>query len=389
MQVRKVAVVATGALATAAAMGSTPAFAADSAATPEVAPTTLGVLDYQAKHRASDEAMRQLAEHWLAVTPEQTWSAPWDAEAPQIVSVGDGSALSAGAWQHCGSNGPWAAGAVAPVDSPATVLGNCRNGNVHVMADDSDDAMFSILDGSAVSALAWQMCGSNGSGAAGANTAIASPATVTGNCDNGNITVHTSEVEDPGNGDNGNNGNNGDDTDPPADYPYEQPPAENPYEQPPAQNPYEQPPADYPYEQPPAESPYQVAPEVAAAEAADQVMATAPWDQEPDQILSAGTGSAVSTGAWQHCGSSGSWVAGATSPMSSPSTVLGKCRNGNIDITGDGTSDALFSVLDFSAASVASWQMCGSNGVGAGGVNAPMASPATTLGCDNGNVSVG
>ena len=334
MQVSKVAVVATGALATAAAIGSTPAFAADSEGAPAVAPATVGVLDYEGKHRASDEAMRELAEQWLTVAPEQAWSAPWEQE-PQILSLGSGSALSVAPWQQCASHGPFILGGSLPIASPATVLGDCNNGNIAVSGDGGSDALFSVLDNTAVSALSFQQCAA-GVGGAGASVPIASPATVGGSCDNGNISVNTSE---------------------------EMP---SPY--------------------------YESGAEAGSAEAApareeQRVLSTvAPWELEP-QILSAGSGSAVSAASWQQCASHGPFILGGSAPIASPNTVLGDCRNGNIDIAGE-PSDALFSALDHSALSVASFQQCGS-GVGGAGVAVPIASPATVGGsCDNGNISV-
>lgn len=188
MQVRKVAVVATGALATAAAIGSTPAFAADNAGTPEVAPATVGVLDYEGKHRASDEAMREVAEYWLTAAPEQAWTAPWEQEPPQILSVGSGSAASAASWQFCGSSGVAGVGGTVPVASPNTVLGDCNNGNIDINGD-GGDALFSFLDNTALSLAPWQICGSSVVAGVGGTVPIASPNTVTGDCNNGNISI--------------------------------------------------------------------------------------------------------------------------------------------------------------------------------------------------------
>ncbi|MPZ25069.1 MAG: hypothetical protein GEV12_01090 [Micromonosporaceae bacterium] len=348
MQVRKVAVVATGALATAAAIGSTPAFAADNAGTPEVAPATVGVLDYEGTHRASDEAMREVAEYWLTAAPEQAWTAPWEQEPPQILSVGSGSAVSALAWQLCGSNAVAGVGGVVPVASPNTVLGDCANGNIDIADanNDKDDALLSVLDDSAISALAWQICGSTVVAGVGGAVPFASPNT-SGGCDNGNISVGESEpAPDYGNG-------NGDDG-----YAYHDP-------------------GYYPAE------------DAEPAEATEQMGTSAPWDQDPPQILSAGSGSAVSGASWQFCGSSGVAGVGGTVPVASPNTALGDCNNGNMDIHGDG-GDALFSFLDNSALSVAPWQICGSSVVAGVGGTVPIASPNTVTGdCNNGNISVG
>jgi hypothetical protein len=374
MQVSKVAVVATGALATAAAIGSTPAFAADSEGAPAVAPATVGVLDYEGKHRASDAAMRELAEQWLTVAPEQAWSAPWEQEPPQILSVGSGSALSALSWQICGSSVVAGVGGVVPIASPNTVLGDCTNGNVDVKGNGGDDALFSVLDNSVVSLAPWQFCGSTGVAGVGGAVPIASPNTVTGDCTNGNIAIDTTDDENgteypeypeypdtpeypeypetpeypeypeyPGNGGNGGNG--------------------------------EHPDPGYGY--------YESVEEQAI------MPSEAPWEQEPPQILSVASGSAASAASWQICGSSTVAGVGGTVPIASPNTALGYCTNGNIDIHGNGGDDALFSLLDNSALSVAPWQICGSSVVAGVGGTVPLASPNTAAkDCTNGNIKI-
>ncbi|MGH3679711.1 MAG: hypothetical protein ACRDT2_05545 [Natronosporangium sp.] len=384
MQVRKVAVVATGALATAAAIGSTPAFAADNAGTPEVAPATVGVLDYEGKHRASDEAMREVAEYWLTAAPEQAWTAPWEQEPPQILSVGSGSAVSALAWQLCGSNAVAGVGGVVPIASPNTVLGNCTNGNIDIADanNDDDDALLSVLDDSAISALAWQICGSTVVAGVGGAVPFASPNT-SGGCDNGNISIGEEGMDNgyphPGNGKhngkhNGNgtyNGNGGDAD--PNGYGYHDP-GDDPGDDP-----------GYTGDDPG----YYEADDAEPAGAAEQLGSSAPWDQDPPQILSVGSGSAASAASWQFCGSSGVAGVGGTVPVASPNTVLGDCNNGNIDINGDG-GDALFSFLDNTALSLAPWQICGSSVVAGVGGTVPIASPNTVTGdCNNGNISIG
>ena len=177
MQVRKVAVVATGALATAAVMGSTPAFAADSHGATEVAPAVTGVSEYQDKHRASDEEMRQRAEQWLTGSPEQG-SVIYQ---PQpLLSIGSGSAISLGAQQDCGSDfgyGP-------SVWSPNVVRGDCDNGNI-LIKDNGQRALISILDRTAISLFPSQACGSDFSD----GYSLGSPNAVLGDCSNGNIAI--------------------------------------------------------------------------------------------------------------------------------------------------------------------------------------------------------
>lgn len=377
MQVRKVAVVATGALATAAAMGSTPAFAADSTGAPVHVPSVVGVLDYEGKHRASDEAMREAAERWFTTAPE-AWSAPWEQEPPQILSVGGGSALSALSWQLCGASAVAGVGGTVPVASPNTVLGYCGNGNLDV-ANDDDDALLSVLDDSAVSALSWQICGSSVVAGVGGTVPLASPNT-SGPCDNGNISVGGPETEpdrDYADDKKGKKGKDGKDGKGGGGYDYHDP---APYGGGNGAGEY---PGDKPGDMPGDEPGgyYE-------SGQAELLGMSAPWEQKPPQVLSVGSGSAFSGASWQLCGSTSVAGVGGSVPVASPNTTLGDCNNGNLDVHGDG-GDALFSLLDHSALSIAPWQICGSSVVaGVGGV-LPIASPNTVTGsCTNGNISV-
>src|SRR5690606_27574047 len=58
--------------------------------------------------------------------------APWEVEPPQILSIADNSAVSTGAIQSCGSTGVVGAGVAAPIASPNTVVGDCNNGNIKI-----------------------------------------------------------------------------------------------------------------------------------------------------------------------------------------------------------------------------------------------------------------
>ena len=108
--------------------------------------------------------------------------------------------------------------------------------------------------------------------------------------------------------------------------------------------------------------------------------------EDAAQVLSAGGGTAASALSWQQCASTG-WGLSASAPVSSPLTVLGGCRNGNIDVHGQ-PGDGVFSALDYSALSVAPFQQCGSAG-GIGTGTLPVASPLTGAGdCSNGNVTI-
>jgi hypothetical protein len=296
MQVRKVAVVATGALATAAAMGS-PAFAAASQGSPEVAPAITGLLNLEGAQQASDETMRDLAEYWLTAHPEQG-TPPWAQEPPQILSVGSGSAVSALSWQICGSSVVAGVGATIPIASPNTVLGDCTNANIGIEGNGGDDALFSILDNSAVSLVPWQICGSSVVAGVGLTAPVASPNTVKGDCTNGNISIDTTEEVDPGY------------------YPY---PVDSAA---PAGG------GDHYYgeSQESQEEGYYH----------PNQNGTQPWEQEPPQILSVASGSVASALSWQVCGSSVVAGVGATVPIASPNTVIGDCTNGNISINSNG-----------------------------------------------------
>jgi hypothetical protein len=349
MQVRKVAIVATGALATAAAFGS-PAFAAASQGSPEVAPATTGLLNLEGAQQASDEAMRNAAEYWLAANPEQV-TVP---EPPQILSLGSGSAVSALATQICGATGVVGVGLAAPIASPNTVAGDCKNANIDIKGNGGDDALFSILDNTAISLAPLQICGSSGVIGAGVVAPIASPNTVGGDCKNGNIRINTTE------GDNGS-----------GDY-Y---PSGDEWSAPTWDDPY------YYGESQAQEEGYDYYPN---GNGNGQVEIP-----EPPQILSLASGSAASVLAIQQCGSSGVVGAGVSAPIASPNTVHGDCRNANIDIKGNGGDDALFSILDNSALSVAPIQQCGSSAVVGVGAAIPIASPNTVGGdCLNGNIRI-
>jgi hypothetical protein len=447
MQVSKVAVVATGALATAAAMGSTPAFAADSEGSAAVAPATVGVLDYDGKHRASDEAMRELAQHWLAVAPEQGRDAPWDFEPPQLLSVGSGSALSALSWQICGSSVVAGVGATVPIASPNTVLGDCTNGNIDIEGNGGDDAIISVLDSTALSLLPWQICGSSAVAGVGATVPVASPNTVHGDCTNGNIKVDTTEDEsEPTYRDDSRHPWDREDSKHPYGYDHSRDrdrDHDGSWDRDDSKHPYgydhsrdrdwdddhsgdrdwdddhskfpfgpdhtwdrdhswdgdgswdgddsgHPDPAGYDYYEPVDASADALSTEQAAP---IEESAVAPrTEQDGDdtlQVASLASGSAASALSWQICGSSAVAGVGVTVPVASPNTAMGDCTNGNIDIHGNGGDDSFFSILDSTALSVAPWQICGSSVVAGVGATVPVASPNTAAGdCTNGNIKI-
>jgi hypothetical protein len=423
MQVRKVAVVATGALATAAAMGSTPAFAADNQATPEVAPVTAGVFDSQSRFRASDEAMREVAEFWLTRTPEG-WSQPGAQGAQQILSVGDDATVSALSWQFCGSSASAGVGVVVPVSSANTVAGSCSNGTggPDGGSGGSSSALLSALDEPVIDALTWQVCGSTAVAGVGGAVPIASPNTVP-SCDNnggnGDDPPTPYTVDDlaaaaagqpadgrvDGSADRSTDGRGpGRAGGPARDGGTDGPAADRAGE--PAKDwqvagPDAAPAGGYVLQAPAAADragyPDRAQPWGGQAGEADRAGAApaglaqpaalaAPWAQGSQQLLSVADGATVSALPWQFCGSTGVAGAGAAAPVSSPNMVMGDCTNGGMDIQGGGgNDDALISVLDGLGLSLAAWQVCGSTAPAGVGVAAPISSPNTVGGdCQNG-----
>jgi hypothetical protein len=329
MQVRKVAAVATGALATAAVMGSTPAFAADSqGGAVQVAPAIAGVSEYAGKHRASDEEMRQRAEQWL--TPEQG-SVIYQ---PQpLLSIGSGSVISVDPTQDCGSNfNPGYVG----FGSPNVVKGDCDNGNI-LIEDNGQRALISILDRTAISLFPTQTCGSD----FGYNglPSFGSPNAVLGDCSNGNIAIV-------------------------SDF--------NPHHKKKHKKRHYY------------ESGAEATAEGGSSKNEQQVV------YRPQSLLSVGSGSAVSLDATQVCGSGqgsiyppdfiplppvvpppvdlpepidppvGDGVVAEQFGFGGGNLVKGDCDNGNILIQGQG-GGALISALDGTAISISPTQACGSD----------------------------
>lgn len=115
---------------------------------------------------------------------------------------------------------------------------------------------------------------------------------------------------------------------------------------------------------------------------------SAPWDQPAQSAISVGTGSVAQAAPWQVCGGQAVWGVGGVVDALSPNTVMGDCNNGNIKLKQD-TLPAVISVLDDSAISVASWQVCGSTVMGGVGGTVNLMSPNTVIGdCKNGNIVI-
>jgi hypothetical protein len=115
----------------------------------------------------------------------------------------------------------------------------------------------------------------------------------------------------------------------------------------------------------------------------------APWDIEPQAVLSAGSSSVVNVNPFQSCGSTAANAVGVPFSTFSPNTVLGGCASGNIKIT-QSDSHPLIGVLDDSAVAALTNQACGSTASFAAGAAISLQSPNTVFGpCDNGNVFIG
>lgn len=115
---------------------------------------------------------------------------------------------------------------------------------------------------------------------------------------------------------------------------------------------------------------------------------SAPWDQEPQSAISVGSGSAATAATWQVCGGEAVWGVGGVLTAQSPSTVDGDCDNANVWIDQQDPK-AVISILDNSRISLADWQVCGSTIVGGVGGTVNLASPNTVIGnCNNANTVI-
>lgn len=166
MQIGKAGIVAVGALATVAVVGA-PAAAAQTpqAGAGHTAATVLGIGRALAKQPPAHPGAGQ-----------------------PLITIGTGSKVSAAAWQICGSTATAGVGGTAASNSPHTVVGDCTNSNA-MLKQHSDRGVISILDDSAVRALPWQVCGSNVVGGLGLTAATNSPAMVAGDCHNSNTLI--------------------------------------------------------------------------------------------------------------------------------------------------------------------------------------------------------
>lgn len=298
MQVGKAGIVAAGALATVAVFGSA-ASAAPVAGPAHADPirTAATALKQDALDRA---AMAKAAVGAAAVTATDA-----DARGPRrqpkqqpLISIGNSSAVSALAWQVCGSASA-AGGAAIAVTSPNTVLGDCANANV-LLRQDRVQGLISILDDTSINAAPLQVCGSN-LAVAGAVVASSSPATVVGNCYNANTLIAG-----------------------PPDEGYED-------------------------------------------------------EEAPQTLVSIGSGSVFNALATQVCGSTAA-IAGVPVALQSPTTVLGDCYNSNSAIQRR-KAPALIPLLSNQVIDLVPLQLCATSGiVGQLGPALPINSPAFVAG---------
>ena len=128
MRIMKATVIATGALAGIATVGA-PAFAAAATSAPSVT-AAHAAAGYIGKHRA-ESATDTADEVWAANAPSN-WTPPWEVKPAPLISILDGSVINILPWQICGSTAVAGVGGAVPVNSPNTVLGSCNNANTAI-----------------------------------------------------------------------------------------------------------------------------------------------------------------------------------------------------------------------------------------------------------------
>lgn len=175
MQISKAGVVAAGAIATVAAMGSAAAAAPPALAQKDAsktATTTLGI------GKAQVDRQIPVAEPGAG---------------QPLISIGTSSKISVLAWEPCGSTTVAGVGGTVAAGSPHTVIGDCNNSNARLQQDNTQ-GLISILDDTAVRVAPWQVCGSHVVAGVGVTAAVGSPALVTGDCNNANTLIEAPEA---------------------------------------------------------------------------------------------------------------------------------------------------------------------------------------------------
>jgi len=379
MQMKKAGAVAVGALATVAVIGAP---AAASAHTTE----------------AKAQSMREVASPFLG-QGRDLWAAPWDGPQQSLVSAGTGSVVNGAAWQICASNVVAGVGGVVNTGSPSTVLDGCTNANIW-LKQDTVPPVIGALNDTAIAAASWQICGSNVVAGVGGTVALQTPSTVLGGCDNSNIVI---------------GGPDGDYTEAgtlatarTAPSIQQQKAALKAAKQQAKQQ------RQQAKQQRMAAKRQQLAAKLATVggDQTDVVRAAftarknaligqkqhvvrtaaapkagmgwgAPWDAEPQSLVTAGDGSAIQAASWQICASNVVAGVGGTVVSSSPDSVFGDCRNATVKITQDDPTSVV-SALDNTSINAAPWQICGSNSVAGVGGTVALQTTTTVFGaCHN------
>ncbi|MEV0458896.1 hypothetical protein [Catellatospora methionotrophica] len=125
------------------------------------------------------------------VTPQARgggWDAPWDVDPFGLAATANGTAVVTATLQACGSTAPFVVGIAAPITSPNTVIGDCKNANIKIDQQDAS-ALVSAANNTAISLANIQACGSTMSAGVGAAVPITSPNTVIGSCFNANTLI--------------------------------------------------------------------------------------------------------------------------------------------------------------------------------------------------------
>jgi hypothetical protein len=188
MQIKKVGVVAMGALATVAIMGAP----VDAAPAPEgdatAKATVLGVSGDGVHGSAAGRTGLVPAYGEQGDVRRDGWPAPWDAGRFGVAATGNGTAALTGTWQACGATALFGGAATVPTESsPNTVIGDCTNAGVKL-----DQASVSALaweaNNSTINSLPWQACGSTMSAGVGIGLAESSN-TLIGSCTNADVVI--------------------------------------------------------------------------------------------------------------------------------------------------------------------------------------------------------
>jgi hypothetical protein len=180
MQIRKAGVVAVGALATVAAMGS--AAAATPLAHSAGGDPSANLLTQTGSRAATSAAMKQLFANSDTAQP--------------LITLFRGSSVMALPWQVCGSTATAGVGGTGAVSSPNTLMGDCTNGRV-LLKQDNVPGLISLFDDSSVNLVPWQVCGSTVVAGVGATAALNSPSTVDGDCVNAKTKILAPDGEGP------------------------------------------------------------------------------------------------------------------------------------------------------------------------------------------------